>query len=64
MSIKPVKYLSCSNYRYTLVGRTEERQKIAHIGSILVFEVITTWICMKCCHIQDQHVYIREVIEN
>ena len=64
MSINPVDYLSCSNCRYNLVGKTDKRRQIAHIGSILVLEVTTTWICLKCCHIQDQRVYIREIGEN
>ena len=64
MSIKSVEYLPYSNFLYNLIGKTEKRIQIAQIGSILVFEVIYTWICLKCCHRQDQHVYNREVGEN
>ena len=64
MSIAPVEYISCSNCLYTLIGKTEKIQKIAHIGNILLFEVTTIWICLKYCQIQDEGVHIREVREN
>ena len=64
MSIKSVEYLSCSKFLYNLIGKTEKRIQIARVGSILVFEVTHTWICLKCCEIQDQCVYIREEREN
>ena len=64
MSIKSVEYLSCSNCLYNIIGKTDKNIQIAQIGRILVFEVTRTWICLKCCKIQDQRVYIREEREN
>ena len=63
ISIKSVEYISCSNCQYNLVGKFEKRLQIAHIGSIVVFEVTTTWICLRRCQIQDERVHIREVRE-
>ena len=64
MSTKLVEYISCSNFQYTLIVKTEKRLEISQIGRILIFEVTTTWLCLKCCRIQDHYVHIREVEEN
>ena len=64
MSIKSVEYLSWPNCLYNVIGQTDRKIKIAQIGRVLVFEVTRTWICLRCCKIQDQRVYIREEREN
>ena len=40
--------------------KSETQLCIAQIGRISIFEVTTTWICLKLCHIQDQRIEIRE----
>ena len=63
MSIKPTNYLSCANYGSNLLGKTKKRTQIGRIGRILVVKVIHIWICLRCCQIQDERIYIREVRE-
>ena len=43
--------------------KTEKRTQIGQIGRILVLEVTHIWICLRCCQIQDERIYIREVYE-
>ena len=64
MSIKFVEYIPCSKCWYTLIGETETQLHIAKIGEISVLEVTATWIYLKCQHIQDQRINIREIREN
>ena len=64
MSIKFVEYIPCSKCSYTLIGETETQLFIAKIGELSVFEVTTIWICLKCQHIQDTKIGIREIREN
>ena len=63
-TIKLVEYISCSECFHTLIGKTETQLYIAQFGRIVVFEVTTTWLCLRCRHIQDQRIEIREIWEN
>ena len=63
MSIKSVQYIPCLRCNYALIGKAESVQFMARIGPLSVFEVTTTWICLRCEHIQRSRVDIREVFE-
>ena len=63
MSIKGVQYIHCVHCNYALIGKTESVQFLARIGPICVFEVTTTWICLRCQHIQESRTRVREVLE-
>ena len=64
MSIETVEYIPCLNCLHTLIEKTEKSQRIAEIGRIIVLEITNTWLCLKCCHIQEQRAHIQEVREN
>ena len=64
MNLKIVEYIPCRSYAYTLIGKSKQRQYITQIGKIWVFEVTTTWICLKCNTIQAEKVEIRDILEN
>ena len=64
MSVKVVEYIPCSNCWCVLIGETETQLFIAKIGDIYVFEVTTTWICVKCQHVQDTKISIRDIRAN
>lgn len=63
MSIKSVLYIPCFRCNYTLIGKTESVQFLTQIGSIRVFEVTTSWVCLRCQCIQRSRTAIREVLE-
>ena len=56
-------YLSCSYCGSNLIGKTEKRVQIGSVGRILVLEVTHIWICLRCCHIEEEIISIREVFE-
>ena len=64
MSVQTVEYIPCQKCAYSLIGKSEKSEYIAKIGNILVFEVTTRWICLKCFTIQRERVNIREIREN
>ena len=61
MIIKPINYLACTNCGSNVVGKTEKRTQIGQIGGILGLDVTHIWIFLRCCQIQNERIYIREV---
>ena len=60
MSIDTVNYIPCRICRYAFVGRTEKTVFLFNLRDWAVFEVCTTWICLRCGEIQREEFQIRE----
>ena len=62
MSIESVQYIPCIHCSYAYIGKVEKWQQLACIGPITVFEVTTSWICLRCQCVQRSRVDIREIL--
>ena len=64
MSVQAIEYIPCPKCAYNLIRKSEKSEYIAKIGNILIFEVTTRWIRLKCSTIQRKRFNIRKIREN
>ena len=64
MTIPIMDYIPCSKCSYRQIGKTKKHLLVGNLEKVNVFEVTVIWFCLKCCHIQDLHVEIREIRNN